>query len=115
MSNRNENEKKLKEIYNRLDHKSKILYVAYRNGRLDLDKLNDDMKNRILKLEKEEKGNSGFGRLIKKSKSKKIENINIALNNIDDVFSKEDTVDENDDENDLSEKMIVNFNVFKGI
>ena len=52
MSKREENRKKLDEIYQRLDKKAKILYVAYKNGRLDLDSLNNDMRERITKLDK---------------------------------------------------------------
>lgn len=54
LNKRRENIRKLEEINKRLDNKAKIFYLAYKNDRLDLDVLNDDMKQRVLKLKEGE-------------------------------------------------------------
>lgn len=109
-----DNKKRLEEIHNRLDDKAKILYMAYKNGRLDLDKLNDDMKERILKLKKGDKSNSKVDILIKKLKSEKIKEINKAIDNLDNSY-KDDDIEEKDEEPELYEKLITKFNYFKVI
>ena len=115
MSNKRiDGEKKLDEIYKRLDDKAKILYVAYRNGRLDLDKLNEDMKKRILKLEEGESGGK-IRRLVSKLKAEKIKNIKNAIDNIDNILSDDNDVEEKDEEPELSEKIITSFDSFKGV
>jgi len=103
-----ENKKKLEEINKRLDAKAKLLYVAYKNGRLNLDILNVDMKDRILKLSEGEK--QGYGDLISKLKDKKIGKIQNAIDNLDNSF---DDTDENEEEPELSEKIITQFASFK--
>jgi len=113
MSKREDNKKKLAEIYQRLDNKAKILYVAYKNGRLDLDSLNNDMRERITKLDKEEKNQRGRT-LSKKLSESKIKNIKIALDNIDKAVDDE-LDEEKDSEPELSEKLIIKFNDFKTI
>lgn len=114
MSNKRiENIRKLEEINKRLDDKAKVFYMAYKNNRLDLDKLNDDMKERVLKLEKEEKGNKNFNSLITKLKSEKINNINKAIDNLQKSNSDEDDIEEKEDE--LYEKIITKFDYFKVI
>jgi len=107
-----DNKKKLEEIHERLDKKAKIFYVAYKNNRLDLNKLNDDMKNRVLKLAQEENGGK-YNRLVSKLKEQKIQNIKNAIDNID-KSSESETI-EKDEEPELSEKIIVKFNDFKSI
>ncbi len=108
MSKRQENLKKIEEIHKRLDEKAKILYVAYRNNRLDLDILNEDMKNRILTLEQEESKQTN-----EKSKlnENKITNINNGLKNIIDILCEEEEENEEDSEPE-SDKLIIKFNDF---
>jgi hypothetical protein len=112
--NRKENKIKLEEIYNRLDDKAKILYLAYKNGRLDINNLNDDMKDRILKLKEEEKKLKGNNKMIDRTKIEKIKNVKNAIDNLN-VFLSNDEEDENDEEDDISEKIIIKFNDFKDI
>jgi len=115
MSKRKENIKKLAEIHQRLDGKAKILYMAYKNGRLDLDSLNDDMRSRVVKLEKEESNYKTNSKISKKLDEKKIKNIKNALENIDKAINDEEPTEENDEEPELSEKLITKFNIFKTI
>lgn len=106
-----DNIKKLAEINKRLDGKAKLLYIAYKNGKLNLDTLNDDMKNRILKIEAERP--NGYSQLKKRLKDEKINNIINAIDNIDSSFKEEDIIDENEEEPNLSERIIVKFGDFK--
>ena len=113
MSKREVNKRTLSEIHKRLDDKAKIFYVAYRNGRLDLDSLNEDMRKRVIKLDKEEKG-------LKRNLSKrldeiKIKNIDKALDNINNSFDEKESDEEQDTEPELSEKIVTKFDVFKTI
>jgi hypothetical protein len=103
MFKRAENRKKLAEINERLDKKARILYIAYKNGKLDLDSLNDDMRGRIVNLEKEEKGQRGKKISDKLNKSK-VSNIKKALENLDNL-NKEETDEEKDSEPELSESI----------
>jgi len=107
--------KKLDEIYKRLDGKAKILYMAYRNGKLDLENLNDDMKERILKLEEEEGKSKGSRYLKSKLKAEKIRNIKNAIDNIGESFIDDDNTEEKDEEPELSERIITSFDSYKTI
>jgi hypothetical protein len=103
MSKKIENIKKLQEINKRLDGKAKLLYMAYKNGKLNLDNLNIDMKNRILKLEEESKG---YSQLKKRLDKQKIDNIKTAIDNMHDSLDiEDDVIDENEDDPNLSESL----------
>jgi alpha-N-acetylglucosamine transferase len=110
MFKKTKNIKKFEKINKRLDGKAKLFYIAYKNGKLNLDILNDDMKVRILKLDKESKS---FSNLKKKLKEEKIDNLKTTLDNIDKSLIKDDTIDENEKEPKLSEKIITKFAYFK--
>jgi len=110
MSKKSENIKRLEEINQRLDNKANLLFIAYKNGKLNLDTLNDDMKNRILKIDDESRS---FNNLKKKLKDKKGK-LKTAINNINDSLNDDDDdIDENEEEPELSEKIIVKFADFK--
>ena len=112
MSKKNENRKLLDEINQRLDKKAKLFFIAYKNGKLNLDTLNDDMKGRILKIEQESKN---FSNLKKKFKEERIGNFKAAIDNIDQSLKDDDVIDENEDEPELSEKIITSFTCFKRV
>lgn len=76
MSNKFQKINKISELSKRLDNKAKILYVAYKKGKLDINKLNDDMQRRIKELEKNDRNYIGLlDKYNKKKNNLKTENI----------------------------------------